>query len=114
MRYALLFLLLQGCAMSTVPFDTTEKVLATGMIAGQAWDGASTIDGLNRGCTEGNPLIGSDPSDGTIIAVKVLVAGGLLWIANLTDDHTIRKVVLGIGMITGVGAGAYNSTLECK
>jgi hypothetical protein len=33
--------------------------------------------------------------------------------AMKTDDHTIRKVVLGIGMVVGAGAGAYNSTLEC-
>jgi hypothetical protein len=109
----LIMLWLSGCAMSKVPFDTTEKVLVGGMIAGQAWDGASTINGLNRGCTEGNPLIGENPSDATIIGVKVLVAGGLLWIANATDDHLIRKVVLGIGMITGAGAGLYNSTLDC-
>ena len=105
--------LLTSCAPK-VPFDTIEKGMLGLTTVGQVLDYTSTQDALDRGCIEGNPIIGEDPSSGTLVLTKVISVGiaytGAYWI----DDHTWRKVLLGFTSLLGFGAAANNYSIDCN
>lgn len=76
-----------------------------------------TMLNLDRGCKEVNPLFGSDPSTGTIVAAKL----GVLALAYVTTEYWVpvesrqssRNWVYGALGLTGFAAAAWNSSLDC-
>lgn len=87
-------------------------------VGGQLADIVSTDRGLDRGCKEVNPLFGSDPSTGTIVAAKL----GVLALAYATTEYWVpvesrqssRNWVYGALGLTGFAAGAWNSAQDCR
>ena len=87
-------------------------------VGGQLADIVSTDRGLDRGCKEMNPLFGSDPSTGTIVAAKL----GVLGLAYVTTEYwmpvesrqSTRNWVYGALGLTGFAAGAWNSAQDCR
>lgn len=104
-----------ACALRpVVPYDTAEKVLLGTAVGGQVWDYTSTRSGLDAGCIETNPILGEHPSDGALIASKVLVSC-MAWLgANAMPNHLERKAFLGVISIIGIAAGAHNSQVDCR
>ena len=96
-----------------------NKFWLASAIGGQAFDAAATVDGLNRGCSEGNPLYGSNPSAGVIVVVKAAVIGFTYWtteylLADSQKQQDYRNYLYGALTIFGAGAGLYNTTLDCN
>jgi hypothetical protein len=87
-------------------------------IGGQVADTVSTVKALDRGCEEANPLFGSDPSTGTIVAIKV----GVLVLAYMATEYWLpedsrqssRNWIYGALGVTGLAAGAWNSAQDCR
>jgi len=87
-------------------------------VGGQLADTASTASALDRGCKEANPLFGSDPSTGTIVAVKL----GVLVLAYATTEYwtpaesrqSARNWVYGALGLTGFAAAGWNSAQDCR
>lgn len=87
-------------------------------VGGQLADTVSTARALDRGCKEANPLFGSDPSTGTIVAVKI----GVLGLAYMATEYWLpegsrqsaRNWVYGTLGLTGFAAGVWNSAQDCK
>lgn len=87
-------------------------------VGGQLADIVSTDRGLDRGCKEANPLFGSDPSTGTIVAVKL----GVLALSYATIEYwmpvesrqSTRNWVYGALGLTGFAAGVWNSAQDCR
>jgi len=110
MRYLLILLIfLPGCSalQPNTSYATTDKVLYASMVGCQAWDYSSTTRGLDAGAKELNPILGENPSDGQILALKGAVVVVSTLIANKTEGM-VRKSVLGIGAIAGCGAAIHN------
>lgn len=108
-----LIYLLQGCSLKPkMPYDTTEKILLGTAIGGQAFDYATTANGLDNGCVEGNPLMPGDK--GGILAVKVGVTAAGIGLANWVDNRSARKFILSVLAVVGLGAGVYNTTVDCQ
>lgn len=111
----ILMLSIAGCALHpAVPYDPAEKILLGTAIAGQVWDYTSTKNGLDNGCIETNQILGEHPSDAALAGSKIMVMGVAYFGANAIDNHTIRKIYLGIISAIGLAAGAHNSQVDCK
>ena len=95
-----------------------NKFWLSAAVGGQVADTVSTVKALDRGCEEANPLFGSDPSTGTIVAVKA----GALGLAYLATEYWLpeesrqsgRNWVYGALGLTGFAAGVWNSAQDCK
>ena len=114
----LCLLIFSGCATVKTcfnpvePYDTTEKFLYGTMVIGQAGDYISTKRALDRGAIESNPIYGEDPSDGALIAGKVITVMAGQCIANHMPSGYARKGVLGIVSIMGIGVTVHNEGVQ--
>jgi len=90
-----------------IPYDTTEKILYGALIATNAADLGTTVVALDRGAVEVNPIVGANPSTGTLLAVKVIGVTLVTIGANLVD-HTLRKIFLGGASLVFGGASLNN------
>lgn len=99
-----LLILLCGCASNphALKWDTTEKVMLTGIIGAQVADLHQTVKYTNKdGYKEGNPItagiLGDEVSYGEGAALKAAGLVPAIWIAhNLPESHWQRKLILGI------------------
>ncbi len=95
-----------------VPFSTSNKGWFLAYIAANALDIWSTQYALDNGCTEGNPLYGSDPSAGEMILIKTIVATIMyVSVEYLSSSETLvrnRDLVYGTGAIMLTGISLYN------
>lgn len=76
-------------------------------------DTVTTLDGLDRGCTELNPLLGSHPNAGSIIALKALALGVQYAIynsPNMGDDTHVYGYI--VAAFTG-GVATWNAQQDC-
>lgn len=113
---AIALVMLTGCAsMRPNPDEWTDKErLAFGLsIAAHAADAVTTARGLEGGCVELNPLLGSAPSISSIIAVKIVVLGLQYVIFNTPGmgDNTHVYGYIAAGLVGG--AAAWNSQQDC-
>ena len=95
-----------------------NKFWLSAAIGGQVFDVVSTDRGLDRGCKEVNPLFGSDPSTGTIVAAKLGVlalayATTEYWLPEESRQSTRNWVYSALG-VTGLAAGVWNSAQDCQ
>jgi hypothetical protein len=77
-------------------------------------DAVTTIDALNHGCIERNPMLGHHPSHGAVIGQTVAV--GILHAAGTSflQDHAPRAVPLWEILTIGVKGGAVVSNLTVR
>lgn len=114
-RVAVLALALTGCASlrpNAEEWTDKERVAFAWSIAGHSVDLASSIQSDER-CVERNPILGSSPSNGALIAVKALALGIEYAIYNTPNmgEHTHW-----FGYISGaihLGAGVSNYQNDC-
>ena len=88
-------------------------------IGGQAADVVSTQVALNKGCVEGNPVFGKDPSTGLMVAVKLGVVGVAYYITEVyMDGHSqqadVRNWAYGGLAVLGFGAAGWNASQSCN
>ena len=95
-----------------------NKFWLSAAVGGQVADTVSTVKALDRGCKEGNPLFGEDPSTGAIVAVKA----GVLALAYATTEYWVpaesrqsaRNWIYGALGLTGFAAAGWNSAQDCQ
>lgn len=86
---------MSGCVLKPrYDFDTMDKALLATAIGAQMADYWTTHEVLDDGGYETNPLIGSHPSDGKLMAFKAVGIGLTCWLAKVLKPKA-RKWVLG-------------------
>ena len=82
-----------------------------GFHAANAADAYTTLQGLDRGCTESMPLAGPNPSDSTIMAIAI----GQAILAELVCGHAeeSERVCWQVFTAIKLGAGAWNASQSC-
>lgn len=81
-------------------------------------DTVSTINALDRGCVEANPILGKDPDTGIIIVGKLLFFGATWyvienWIEPEQRQNT-RNWMYGLTSVLGGAVTVHNSTINCN
>lgn len=96
-------------------WDTTDKVLYGSFVGLQVIDGLQTHYATHHPdqFREANPLLGSYPSDGKIIAVKSLLVGGTYYVLKDADSQT-RKTVLTVLDCIYIGVTAHNAAIGVR
>ena len=102
MAAIVLALMLTGCASYT-PADWAALSFA---VAGSAADVYTTERALDNGGYECNPVFGSDPSDGKLIAGKVLALLACVAVGEL--EPRWRPWLFGLLGVSGGAAAAMN------
>ena len=95
-----------------------NKFWLSAAVGGQVADTVSTVKALDRGCKEGNPLFGEDPSTGAIVAFKV-GALGLAYVVTVywlpvESRQSARNWIYGALGVTGFAAAGWNSAQDCR
>ena len=98
-KYLFIVLLLTGCA--TRPWTTQEKVLLGASCLATAADTYTTLDMLDNGNWEINPMMGEHPSDSQVIITMAATQTLIIVLAHYIPRF--RSWLLGIK--TGVNAG---------
>ncbi|MFA6125432.1 hypothetical protein [Sphingomonas sp.] len=108
MKNLLLLSMLTGCANMTPAED-----IAFGTLIGcNAYDAALTMHAMDRGFAEGNPLLGSHPSDEKIIISKVLLAGIAWWAVDAMDEKRSVPALLIATIPCGWAVYHNNSVMD--
>ena len=113
---AVALLMLTGCAnLQPNPDEWTdhERISFGLAVAAHAADAATTAQGLRGGCVELNPLLGSNPDIGAIIAVKALSLGILYAVYNSRGWGDNTHVYGYIASALVGGAAVWNSQQDC-
>lgn len=105
-------------ARSDGSWTNWNKFWLSAAVGGQVADTVSTARALDRGCKEANPLFGSNPSTGTIVAFKI----GALGLAYLVTEYWLpeesrqsaRNWVYGALGAAGFAAAGWNSAQDCR
>ncbi len=113
LKYILILALLLTSCAPKMSYDTTEKALLATAIGGQILDGGSTLQKLDDGCVEANPLLGSYPDEGVILVTKLAVSLVIWQTSNFLTDRTSRKMWLTGMTFLGVAAGVHNWNTKC-
>ena len=97
--------------MTTRAWNWVDSALAALVVLAVAADGASTIDFLNRGGVEGNPLLGERPTRVAVISACILGAAALVATARLVLGRSValRRAWLAVWTIVE-GEVAWNNT----
>lgn len=99
---------LSGCA-SFQAWQPIDRDLLGVLVACQAVDYMQTENGLDTGeYEESNPIIGSHPSDATLLAFKAAVTTGMWWIADASGDTKTRTAALVIPLLFCAGTVGHN------
>ena len=117
LRIAALALALTGCASLRPNADewTDHERYSFGLaIAAHAADAATTVHALNGNCVELNPIFGSHPSAGSVIAIKALVLGLQYAIYNAPGMGDNTHVYGYIATAIAGGAAVWNSQQDCN
>lgn len=108
---------LTGCAsMQPTPDEWTgNERLAFGLsVAAHSLDAGTTMAADWDRCSEANPIIGSEPSDAAIIALKFAAVGFGYWLHNSPkiDDVAAARYSFASAVIIGA-IGIRNSRQDC-
>lgn len=103
-----LCLALAGCGLS-------NQQLRVAYHAANVADAGTTMYGMDHGCEEGNPLLGSHPNDATVAAVAVGSALLYEWVCGNADEseRACRVMFLGAKLLFA-GANTYTISQECN
>ena len=102
-----LLIILTGCGTAR-PWTNAEKVMLGASWIATGADAYTTVQGLNNGCSEANPIVGSDPSNATVIGFAVLIQLGFWAAAHFIPEHRIW--ILGTKTIISGSCAVWNST----
>ncbi len=114
---AIALVMLSGCASMRPNADewTDKERLAFGLsIAAHTLDAGTTIAADWDRCGEMNPILGSEPSDASIVAFKFAVLGFGYWLHNSPkiDDVAATRYSFASAVIIGA-IGVRNSQQDC-
>jgi hypothetical protein len=101
---ALATLVTGGCVSTWSPRD---KTLAASYLAAQVVDYGQTNYALENGYSEANPLLGSSPSSGKILAYKGVASALAFWLADRFPSVRTRILSIGLGLQAGVVGSNY-------
>ena len=93
MKWLVIILLLTGCA-TVRPWTTEEKVLLGVSCLATVADITTTLDMLDNGGWEINPMMGEHPSDSQVVAIMATTQILTIIVAHYWPDF--RKWILGI------------------
>jgi len=99
-----LALMLTGCAH--VPYSGADYAALSFAVCGSAADVWTTERALDNGGYECNPLFGSDPSDGKLIAGKVVMVAVLALIGEVYPES--RQWLFWLAGGVGFNAAMWN------
>lgn len=88
-------------------------------IGAHSLDIVSTRHGLDRGCREGNPLLGGGHSFGVLVLAKVGMLGIGHWLTEYVykgdpNQQEYRNWLYGGMTVLGAGAASWNSSQDCN
>ena len=107
---ALSLITLTGCATSPRPWSTTEKTMLAASCLAMVADTYTTIDMLDRGHYEMNPMMGEYPSNGTVISVMALTQVAAAVLAHYWP--AFRTWGLGGKTVFNAGLAFHNTQLK--
>lgn len=94
MKHVLLAISLALSACAHTPrWSAGDQWAFAGAAGCHATDAYQTSWGMDHGFREGNPLVGSNPSDEKIAAIKAAGLGYLWLVEDRMDDHAQRTAV---------------------
>lgn len=95
-----------------------NKFWFSGTIVGNTLDVVSTVNALDRGCVELNPILGDNPSTGSLILLKVAVLGGtwvlIEYVVKPENRQVTRNVVYGMQTIIMNAIAVRNFNIGCE
>src|SRR5262245_57729013 len=96
----------------------TTLILPTAALAGSAlFDIHTTRQAFERGCVQGNPLLGTHPSTAKLLAAKASTTGFgfvAMLIAHKTGHPRLARVFGYSASSAGILAGALNTANRCQ
>ena len=110
MKFLLTILLittLTGC-VTPRPWTKGEKVMLGASCLAAVADAYTTTRGLDKGCVEMNPIVGKNPSTGTIIMFTGITQALTIVVAHYWPEF--RLWGLGFKTIVNSGAAVWNTT----
>lgn len=104
-----------------VSYTWWNKFWLSSAIFGQTTDTISTaIQTRNGNCIEVNTIYGRNPNIALVAGLKVLYVGGMYFFIEHVVDATplqkqqMRNVLFAPAAILGVGATAWNMSIDCN
>lgn len=105
--WGLIILLLLFVAGTTgCSWTPTQQWTFTGAVACNGYDAYQTSWGVNHGYSEGNPLLGSQPSDARIAVTKTTILGAAF---ALEDARPQDRIVISSLLLAGCGAVVWHN-----
>jgi len=92
------------------PWDTTDKALLGAVAVTSVADAYTTMEGMDQGLQELNPILGSSPADEEILLFTAGVVLGGYYFAQYMNPSE-RKVFLTILSFLKGGAALHNYQL---
>lgn len=86
-------------------WSAKDRTLAAALIAANVIDAGQTMTAVKSGLSEGNPIYGSSPNLGRMLATKAVVTGAVLYAANhfpglrtkiLTTNLAVQAGIIGL------------------
>ena len=110
MKYPLIIILLitlSGCA-SARPWTKSEKVMLIASCIAAGADAYTTIEGLNSGCSEAQPVMGENPSNAMVIGFTGIIQAAFIVWAHYYPDY--RMWIMGGKTVANTACAVWNST----
>ena len=82
-------------------------------LAATVADVISTDRGMKRGCMELNPLYGQQPRTENLVAVNLLIAGGIWWLSDFLEETEQSPSLLYLLGAVRFGLAANNEMVDC-
>lgn len=109
MKYLLLALILTTTSCTTPrPWTSGEKLMLVASCLATAADAYTTIEGLENGCSEANPLVDENPSNTTVIAFAGITQVLFILWAHYWPNS--RLGLLGVKTVVNSTCAVWNST----
>ena len=111
MRYLLVILVITmtGCATNPKPWTASEKAMLVASCVAAAADAYTTIEGLNSGCAEANPIVGENPSNAVIIGFTGIIQAAFIVVSHYWFPDS-RMWILGGKTVANTACAVWNST----
>jgi len=93
-----------ACFGMKYKYTKADKIAIGGLIVATAADVGTTIDGLNNGARETNPIFGEDPSSVSLILVSAAVTGALIYLSHWWASKE-RQMLWVLTLFHGFAAG---------
>ena len=90
-----------------IKWDAKDKALMGGVVITSGFDAWTTMEGMDRGYKELNPILGNHPSDGAIIAHSLTIVLLGYYFAQYMHP-TERKIFLTFLSLIKGGAAVHN------